>query len=174
MSLRFPILLLGFCCVLSTLTSGEERWPRVYVREVVARAAVVAALDGASQWLTAPACSSGLAELQDPNGIPLAQPLAHHGTSWHQYLQWISFYEGQPGAPCGRGDLIAFTALGSRVVFICPKAFLAVWRRDPPRAKALVMHEVLHTLGVAERPASAEQITDQVLRVCGRRLRHVR
>jgi hypothetical protein len=48
----------------------------------------------------------------------------------------------------------------------CPAlGWLANTERD--RAEAVVIHEVLHTLGLDENPPSSDQITTRVERRCG-------
>jgi hypothetical protein len=54
---------------------------------------------------------------------------------------------------------------GGRIVRACPAlGWLASTERD--RAEAVVIHEVLHTLGLQENPPTSEQITAAVERRC--------
>ena len=62
--------------------------------------------------------------------------------------------------------MIAYTAAGSRVVFVCGRRFQDLWRREPWMAKIVVIHEALHTLGLGENPPSSEQITQRVRDRC--------
>jgi hypothetical protein len=39
--------------------------------------------------------------------------------------------------------------------------------RNPVLAESIVIHEMLHTLGLGENPPSSQEITQQVKRRCG-------
>jgi hypothetical protein len=58
--------------------------------------------------------------------------------------------------------------VGSRAVFICSSRFDTQRRREPGLAAAVVIHEELHSLGLAENPPTSEEITFAVLAHCGR------
>ena len=77
----------------------------------------------------------------------------------------VLFYDGSTTAPCRRPRVYAFTAPGSRVVRACP-ALGRLAAAAPDEAEAVVIHEVLHTLGLAENPPSSEEITARVERRC--------
>ena len=78
-----------------------------------------------------------------------------------------------PAAACGylsltsRGTL-AYTSPLSRVVHLCPH-FLDNELERPAFAQAVVIHEMLHTLGLGEDPPSSREITDRVRRACAPR-----
>jgi len=59
-------------------------------------------------------------------------------------------------------------------VFVCPgnanavvSRFSSVQLRDPSYAEAMVIHEMLHTLGLGENPPTTFEITDKVRGRCG-------
>jgi hypothetical protein len=64
------------------------------------------------------------------------------------------------------GTSLAFTTPGSRVVRVCSNELL---RQSLTRNQlaAMVIHEVLHTLGLPENPPSSREITRRVLARCG-------
>jgi hypothetical protein len=54
---------------------------------------------------------------------------------------------------------------GSRVVFVCPAHLTKL--RSGPQMQALVIHEMLHSLGLFEDPPSGREITARVTARCG-------
>jgi len=146
---------------------AQATWPRVYVGNIVARAAVKASLDRAIQRLRNPDCSRALLALRGSGGESLGVTLAQRAPSWADYLQGVYFSEGTTGSPCQRRSVLAFTAVNSRVVFICSDAFLSLRRRSIWHAEAVIIHEILHTLGLPDRNDD-QDITEQVLQACHR------
>jgi len=63
-------------------------------------------------------------------------------------------------------DRVAFTAADNRVVFICPRMLLRTSRENWEHLVAVLIHEVLHTLGLGEDPPSSTEITRTVRRLC--------
>ena len=57
---------------------------------------------------------------------------------------------------------------GSRVVWICPRQFVPVAYRDPVEAELVLIHEMLHSLGLGENPPSSLEITGRVEQHCAR------
>ncbi len=55
---------------------------------------------------------------------------------------------------------------GSRVVFICPTAFV---EGSPEETEAALIHEMLQTLGLGENPSRSRDITARVRARCGSR-----
>jgi hypothetical protein len=53
------------------------------------------------------------------------------------------------------------------VVHVCPR-FVLSQRQDPTHAPELLIHELLHTLGLGENPPSTEAISRHVRARCGR------
>jgi hypothetical protein len=147
---------------------AQSEWPRVYVGNIVARAAVTASLEGAIQRLRDPDCSRALSVLRGSGGESLGATLTQRAPSWAEYLQGVYFSEGTAGSLCQRRSVLAFTTVNSRVVFICSEAFLQLRRRSVWLAEAVIIHEVLHTLGLPDRNDKDQDITERVLRVCHR------
>jgi hypothetical protein len=77
----------------------------------------------------------------------------------------VLFYDGSNEGPCRRPRVHAFTAPGSRVVWVCP-SLGRLAAAEPGRAESIVIHEVLHTLGLAENPPTSDDITAAVERRC--------
>ena len=63
---------------------------------------------------------------------------------------------------------LAVTEPGSRVVFICPTAFVEAVSGKPEQAEATLIHEMLHSLGLGENPPRSRDITERVLFRCDR------
>ena len=63
--------------------------------------------------------------------------------------------------------MVALTAPGSRVVYVCGRLFQEVAARSAARAEIVVLHEALHTLGLGENPPDSLKITRRVGERCG-------
>jgi TolB-like protein/DNA-binding winged helix-turn-helix (wHTH) protein/Tfp pilus assembly protein PilF len=72
--------------------------------------------------------------------------------------------DGSARESCTAGLTYAFTTPGSRVIFVCGPQFM---RAFPTLAEEVVIHEVLHSLGLGENPPSSREITAQVRERCG-------
>jgi hypothetical protein len=127
---------------------------------------VRAALSGARRRLQRPECQRILGEFSDPSGQTLGARLASSGLSAEERLSQILFYDGQDRI-CERSHVMAVTAPGSRVVLICPE-FVRRYQDDPGYGQAIILHEVLHSIGLAENPPTSSEITRRVIERCGR------
>jgi hypothetical protein len=164
-----------FACVWPTLSpravaaspplSEEGMWTRVILEDPFARMAVLSSLTAASEWLAKPGCQSLAVEFRDGRDLPLANRLAELGTDWNTYMSWILFRNGSGRVQCD-AQTLAYTTPGGRVVFVCERQFERAWNLDPRRATAIIIHEVLHTLGLQENPPSSDEITSRVLARC--------
>jgi hypothetical protein len=126
------------------------------------------ALESASAWVTNPRCRALFTEFRDEAGRPLTARLAELEIDEVDYLSMILFRNGDGTRQCDNRDrTIMYTMRGHRVVFVCERQFLRMYWADQRRAKAMVIHEVLHTLGLGENPPSSEHITRRVLDECG-------
>ena len=77
------------------------------------------------------------------------------------------FYDGSRQLLCSlNDDPYAITKPGSRVVFICPRRFVQKQEWNPTAAEAIIIHEMLHSLGLGENPPSSEAISAVVLDRC--------
>jgi hypothetical protein len=121
------------------------------------------ALRGASLRLAEPACQAVLADFRDGTGRTLDRALGEAGFTAPEYL-WLAFFADGAGHPrCEAGDVGAFTVPGSRVVRVCPHAVRRLSRLDPALVEALLIHEMLHTLGLPEGPATAGAPTTEAI-----------
>src|SRR5687768_1574595 len=145
---------------------AQSAWPRVVISGIVSRAAVTSSVEGAARRLQDTECSRILAGWRGSNGQLLGTTLAERAPDWTAYVRSIYFCEGVTATQCQRRDVVALTAVKSRVVFICANAFLALRRRSIWHAEAVIIHEVLHTLGLPDRNDKNGDITEQVLRAC--------
>jgi hypothetical protein len=131
---------------------GEARW-------------VLLAADGAVRRLTTPQCQEVLSDFGDADGHSLAERLLAQGHTLQQHLQEVWLLSGSGRAACGKRNTDAFTVPSGRLVFFCPQLF----RQHVSRYhELLIIHELLHTLGLGENPPSSASITLQVARRCGR------
>ena len=127
---------------------------------------VRSAVQGAARRLAEPACLALLDEFRDARGTPLRRRLDSLHLDAASYLRLVLFYDGSNEAPCRRRRLLlAYTAPGFRFVRICPP-LAALGRSDPRETQFVVIHELLHTLGLAENPPSHDEITARVRSRC--------
>lgn len=133
------------------------------------------AREGAARRLHAEECRKVLTDFADARGHSLRENLEARGLSATDYLETIAFVNGSRTRSCRRGPrvlLVATPGMGS--VGVCPMGgdpfttrFAQVQLRNPSLAEFLVIHEMLHTLGLGEDPPTGEEITGQVRLRCG-------
>ncbi len=139
---------------------------RVRMPHIEAAQALKRALNAADRRLAEPSCLEVLTDFSDATGRTLKEALDASEASARTYLKWIVFAQDQGSSACKTQATVAVTEPGSRVVFICARAFLAMARADPDRAEATVIHEMLHSLGLGENPPRSKEITERVLSRC--------
>lgn len=123
-------------------------------------------LERAGRRLRKPACQRLFTEFEDEAGEPLQARLDAMDLSGDRYLGFVVFQDGAGFPQCTNEAVLAFTSPGSRVVRVCAPSFSKVLKRDPGRVDAIVIHEMLHTLGLGENPPSSAEITRTVLSRC--------
>jgi hypothetical protein len=123
------------------------------------------ALAGAHERLGRNECRRLFTDFADEQGRPLQERLDTLGLSGQEFLGYIGFYEGYGHRRCGQMQVVAFTVPGSLAVRVCPQ----VARQDRLTVELIVIHELLHSLGLGENPPSSAEITRQVTRRCGGR-----
>lgn len=126
-------------------------------------AAVIRAVRGASRRLGQPSCAAILDEFKTEAGRSLSDVLSSLAISAPGALARIIFRDGREAAACRTG-VAAFTGPGSRVVFVCGQRFQGIGRS---RAEHVIIHEMLHTLGLGERPPLPVEIDRVIARRCG-------
>jgi hypothetical protein len=174
--LWFVALLMSWVCSFAASRAAgaadntSEAAPfRVRVPHNEAAQAVKRALAGADRLLAVPACQEVLTDFRDGSGRTLKEVLDGSDVSARAYLRWIVFSDGRGLKGCSSKGTLAVTEPGSRVVFICPTAFVeAVWG-NPEDAEATLIHEMLHSLGLGENPPRSREITERVRDRCGAR-----
>ena len=142
---------------------GSVATPTLAIRDGELAAAVHRAVRGAAHLLSQPACAEVLDEFSDVGGRPLRDVLGTLSLSPTASLSRIIFRDGREHMTCRGGGKAAFTGPGSRVVFVCGNRFGKLERL---RAQHVVIHEMLHTLGLDERPPAPGDIDRAVARRC--------
>jgi hypothetical protein len=141
--------------------AGSARLRRDEDRVVLAQA-----IEGAARRLSDPRCQALLGTFADRMGRPLREALEAEGLTPAGYLDRIYFYDGS-AADC-RERRLAYTAPGSRAVFVCGDRFRRTWHENAAYAEGAIIHEALHTLGLGENPPTWRQITERVRDACRR------
>ena len=135
-----------------------------------AAGAVRRAVAGASERLKDPACNALLHRFRAASGRTLQENLEATGQSSEAYLTTrIFFYEGYKLPTCRTRRAkqgLAVTWPGNRAVYVCTTRFTDVEKRNPLEAQAIMIHEMLHTLGLGENPPTSNEITDMVTEAC--------
>ena len=138
----------------------------MHIEDAFTRGAVEWSLTGAAQWLATERCRGVLSEFRDTHGRPLTERLEAHGVDVQTYLTFLLFRDGGGSAPCADDLTFAVTTPRGRVVFVCGRRFERVWRASAARAQAVVIHEMLHTLGLGENPPTSQSVTERILTLC--------
>jgi hypothetical protein len=129
--------------------------------------ATEAAVKDAGARLRRPGCAAVLASYADGSGRSLSRNLDALNVAASTYVRWLVFEPApENAARCANRDVVLFTEPGSRVVYACGGRLSDVAARDRGLASALVVHEMLHSLGLGENPPSSAQITARVLAKC--------
>jgi hypothetical protein len=136
-------------------------------------AAVDRAKAGAALRLHDPECLKVLTDFTDDRGRTLEDRLAQWGMSAADYILSIPFFDGAVAPPCKKSRVRLATQPGTFPVFVCPggvsrlnSQFAEVQARRPAVAEYMVIHEMLHTLGLGENPPSTFEITAKVRKRC--------
>jgi hypothetical protein len=145
---------------------AEVRWPLVHVPDPVANYLMGEALDKASGLLAEPGCGSVLTDFRNQQGRLLADRLVALDVDIRTYVTMIVFIDDSRHPHCASGA-IAFTEPGGRVVRLCVDRLKESWARDRTYTLAIMIHELLHTLGLGENPPSSKEITARVIARCG-------
>jgi hypothetical protein len=78
----------------------------------------------------------------------------------------VRFVDDSGASECVRRSTLAFTAPGARVVHVCGVQFKSRFLLDPTKAEMIVIHELLHVLGLGENPPTSGAITARVTARC--------
>jgi hypothetical protein len=142
---------------------------RINVSDSRVRGGLEAAVSGARARLMRPDCARVLGDFRDAEGRTLVEKLEAIEQSAGDYLiNRVWFVSGDDTTLCRRERTVpAFTVPGHQVVRVCSAPFAALASRQPVAAELVIVHEMLHTLGLGENPPSSREITQQVTKRCG-------
>jgi hypothetical protein len=169
-----PARLIALTLTISTVAAAaaEERDPRlVRIPDPLARRMTVSALNEAVARFEHTGCRQVLLDFSDRDGRSLEERLTSLQVDFDQYVNMLFFYDGTRSSRCDKGGL-AFTAPGSRVVYVCVDQLKQVQAVQPDYVIASLIHEILHTLGLGENPPSSADITRRVLARCAGAPKH--
>jgi hypothetical protein len=121
------------------------------------------ARQGARERLADPQCLAVLADFESVNGGRLDLVLRASGRTAQEQLDLMVFESGLGRPLCDRRLSLAFTQIHSSVVSICLRPFTLLRRSEQ---EAVLIHEMLHSLGLGENPPESAAITEQVLKRC--------
>ena len=136
-------------------------------------AAVDQARSGALRKLQDPECLKILTDFRDREGRTLAENLDTWGVSAAQYLRMLPFLNGAALPLCRRNTAALTSVPGLPPIYVCPASgghlrsrLAEVEAENPSLAEAMVIHEMLHTLGLGENPPAPSEITARVRARC--------
>ena len=153
------------CAIAMAATSGGvDNGPMHVFLVGRSRVGVVAAIAGAMHRLESPSCQRVLTDFADERGRPLADNLSATGLTLPAYVARLYAVEGDRERGCANEGTRAFTAPGSRVIYLCSAHFDRM--SEIVSAQMTIIHEILHTLGLGENPPSSDEITRRVTARC--------
>jgi hypothetical protein len=136
-----------------------------------ARFAVERAVWGAVERLERPECGKVLSDFTDARGRTLQAILDALGETPRSYLVRLTFREAIDRR-CQDSSRLAFTFVGSREVFVCSTQLWQQYQENPSHVETIIIHEMMHTLGLPENPPSSVEINARVLKRCWGRHSH--
>jgi hypothetical protein len=124
-----------------------------------------AVAEAAARLDTSP-CALALTDYVDSStGLTLAENLAATGKTASEHVESLLFRSAPGPRPFGGRRVFAYTTPSSPVVLLCRDDLLRV-QNQRRLVTAIVLHEVLHTLGLREDFPSSVAITERVLERC--------
>ncbi len=121
------------------------------------------ALDEAISLLQKPECQLVFGDFSDADGVLLGTKLRDLGLKAEEYLiKGMWFVDGNRDRQCQISNVAAYTQRNSRVVSVCP----ARLSNERANGALVIIHEMLHSLGLGENPPTPQQITKKVLDRC--------
>ena len=127
--------------------------------------AIARAKEGAARKLQSAECLRVFTEFKDRDGRPLQESLDKWGVSAAEYLRMIPFLDGSSQKLCRWSKVDLVTTPGTPRVLVCGQ-FANTQIHDPWLAETLLIHEMLHTLGLGENPPTSNEITQRVRGRC--------
>lgn len=113
--------------------------------------AVDTARRGAMRRLESERCRKVFIDFTDSRRRTLRRNLEEWAASPAEYVALVPFVDGSSQAFCRKGNVALVTSPGVRRVFVC-REFAETQLRQPGIAESMVIHEILHTLGLGEAP----------------------
>jgi hypothetical protein len=163
------------CAVLpgAPLESAPATAPRHRPLSAFDRTVVERVRARAAARLEHPDCDKVLTDFTDGAGRTLESNLQLLGVSPSRYLLELSFLDGSLLPACKSLAVIMAATPGVPRVFVCPAGVgrinsrvLQIELANESLAEAMVIHEMLHTLGLGENPPSTFEITERVRDRC--------
>jgi hypothetical protein len=152
-----------------SLAAAADAAPPPLVLTAFDAAAVDRARNGALRRLESETCRKVLTDFRDADGRTLQQNLDEWSATAADYVRMIPFVDGTRASLCRRTKTALVASPGVRRVFVC-RAFADVQLRQPGVAESMVIHEILHTLGLGESPQpgapTSVEITQRVEARC--------
>ena len=154
----------------SEAQSAAVREPHVYLSDAVARHVITLAIAGAVRRLDRPDCRLVFEDFTDGRRQLLQAVLSALDVTPATYLlERLWFIDGSDTPQCLKVDgTRAYTSAGHKVIRICAARFARRGGSRGVSVELMVIHEMLHTLGLGENPPSSAEISRQVNRRCGR------
>jgi len=164
MGVLFPKFVLALSVSMAARgDSPQDKAPLNHsIRDPTARFALERAARAALERLERPECRQVLSDFRDASGHTIQENLDLLGDTPRSYLARITFREGLDRRRCKNPAILAATFIGAREVFICSPQFWQVYRNDPTRVETLIIHEMMHTLGLGENPPTSTEINTRV------------
>jgi hypothetical protein len=150
----------------SLVADAGEAVGNARLRLPAERMAVAQAIRGAARRLGQAECQALLEEFTDASGRPLRTVLEAQVADVGEYLDRVMFYDAPPEA-CEAGPMLAGAVTpGSRAIRVCGRRFLRAVNESAEHAEAVIIHEMLHSLGLGENPPTSDYITSRVRAQC--------
>ena len=159
------LLLIGWLPCAVGSADAETIIDVVGFRDVLSEIAVNHAVEGASRRLARPSCGLILSDFEDRPGRTLSMRLQGQRMSLAEHIAAIRFVDASTSSLC-RTAAIAFTKAGSYTIEICALDFKRLFDRERRRAEFVIIHELLHSLGLGENPPTDRVIDRQIAVRC--------
>ena len=127
---------------------------------------VAAARRRAARRLATPEGQRLFDDFVDQDGRALALNVKAAENSTADILASLYLVDGDATIRCHTDLLFAFTAPGSGVIHVCGERFIQ-FALKTKGGEILLIHELLHSLGLGENPPTTSRITNAVLKRCG-------
>jgi hypothetical protein len=104
-------------------------------------------------------------DFRDVRGRVISRKLAEWALDPADLLRVLPFLDGSGELRCRSSRVMLASSRDMPRVIVCP-GFARLQRERPDAAERLVIHELLHTLGLGEDPPSSAEITERVEARC--------